>query len=175
LQIWIWSPAWTLTADIAGWLVIHLGVSYLFFRMPDRWFMLNRLRTEHMPAAGRRKSREESFYDHILRVRLWKDKLPDGGSLFAGGFRKSRLEERNADYYGKFLLETRRGEWTHWFAMLPAPLFFMWNEAAYGWVMVLYALAANLPFIVILRYNRLRLARIRFKRNKEEWAESCIQ
>ncbi len=136
--------------------------------MPDRWFDSSRQRLIDSDKRGMegRKSREEKFYDRYLHIRLWKDKLPDGGAMFDDGFPKSKLEEHKLAYYQKFILETRRGEWTHWISMLPAPLFFMWNEELYGWIMILYAVVANLPFIIVLRYNRLRLLRISRRRQK---------
>lgn len=58
------------------------------------------------------------------------------------------------------MIETQRAEWTHWVSMLPAPLFFIWNPVWAGWLMILYALIANLPFIIIQRYNRPRLLKL---------------
>lgn len=58
------------------------------------------------------------------------------------------------------MIETQRAELTHWFLIPPAFLFFLWNPAWAGWVMVIYALVVNLPFIMIQRYNRPRLERV---------------
>ncbi|MHA6482448.1 glycosyl-4,4'-diaponeurosporenoate acyltransferase CrtO family protein [Paenibacillus sp. strain BS8-2] len=149
-------------ANAGGWLMIQLGLSYLFTRLPAHWFE---------PELGRSSNgtrtrpdvtdAEFRFYERTLRIRFWKDKLPDGGGLFKGGFAKKRLQSRTPQYLGKFAAETRRGEWNHWCAMLPAPLFFMWNEYLIGWIMILYAFVINAPFIAVLRYNRYRLQHIR--------------
>lgn len=155
MRIWVLSSAWTLVADIGAWLVIHLGVSYICFRLPDRWF------ERKTPIRGPKlvKSREEHSYER-MGIRLWKDRLPEGSSFFQGSFSKKSLSSRDPNYYEKFILEANRGEWTHWLSMLPAPLFFLWNEPLYGWIIIGYALIANVPFIVVQRYNRLRLERI---------------
>ncbi len=48
----------------------------------------------------------------------------------------------------------------HWAVFAAAFLFFAWNPPWAGAVMVFYGLAANLPCIIALRYNRIRLLRI---------------
>ncbi|WP_270170863.1 hypothetical protein [Paenibacillus sp. SYP-B4298] len=107
-----------------------------------------------------RGAREEQFYERALRIRSWKDRVPELGDLFPGGLSKQRLYGYSREALLRFAAETRRGELTHWLAMLPSPLFFLWNSAPSGWLMVGYALAANLPFIAIQRYNRRRLLRV---------------
>ncbi|MCY9697072.1 glycosyl-4,4'-diaponeurosporenoate acyltransferase CrtO family protein [Paenibacillus alginolyticus] len=153
VEMW---PMWTLLADITGWFLVHMGVSYLFFIMPDRWFI--RLTDGKLPNSH--GLREEIIYERYLLIRTWKDKPPDGGGLFPGGFAKKKFAILDKAYVSKFIRETRRGEWTHFGSMLPAPLFFMWNEPLYGWMMMIYAIIANVPFILIQRYNRIRLQRI---------------
>ena len=61
---------------------------------------------------------------------------------------------------GRYLVETRRGELAHWAIMAAAPLFLLWNPWTIWLLMVAYAVVANLPCIVIQRYNRARLLRI---------------
>lgn len=147
-------------ANIGGWLLIHLGVSWLFSRMPENWLTPRRMGNNSAAAEARRRG-EVRFYERTLRIRGWKDKLPEAGGLFREGFSKRTLRSRDADYLDKFVRETRRGEGAHLAAMLPAPVFFLWNEAVAGWAIMLYAAAANLPFIAVQRYNRYRLLRAR--------------
>lgn len=153
-------------ANIGGWLLIHLGVSWFFAAMPDRWFM-GGTRNHGEPAepgAG-----EIRFYESALRIRSWKDKLPEAGGLFGIGFSKKSLRSREPAYIDKFVLETRRGERAHLASMLPAPVFFLWNEAPAGLAILLYAAVANLPFVAVQRYNRARLLRARqFILNREK-------
>ncbi len=47
-----------------------------------------------------------------------------------------------------------------WLAHLGGWLFFLWNPAWAGWVMVLYATLANGPCIITQRYNRVRLGNL---------------
>ena len=101
------------------------------------------------------------IYQRILKVKKWKEFLPDGAEFSNNkGFPKRHLKSRTPDYLKVFLVETCRAELTHWITMLFAPLFFFWNFFSVGWIMILYALITNMPFIIVQRYNRFRLIRI---------------
>jgi len=80
--------------------------------------------------------------------------------MFAGGFSKAALASTSGEYLRRFLLETCRGELVHWAVMSASLLFFLWNPWWAGVAMVAYAVAVNLPCILVQRYNRARLARI---------------
>ena len=60
----------------------------------------------------------------------------------------------------RLAIETRRAELVHWTLMACGPLFFLWNPPALGFAMVVFALAANVPCVVIQRFNRPRLLRL---------------
>ena len=145
----------TVGLDVLVWLAIHLGMSYLAWRMPAERFL-----SDGWLYRERRFERGGALYFRLLGIRRWKGLLPDGGGLFAGGFEKRHLRSVDPAYLGRFLLETRRAELTHYLAMAPAPLFFLWNPWPVGVFMLLYALAANLPCIAAQRYNRARLRRV---------------
>jgi glycosyl-4,4'-diaponeurosporenoate acyltransferase len=83
--------------------------------------------------------------------------VPEAGAVFAGGFAKRDLRRGDLDRY---LLETRRAEYTHWAILAAAPLFLLWNPPAVWLLMVAYAVVANVPCLLIQRYNRARLLRI---------------
>lgn len=137
--------------NVGGWLAIQLGLAWLFLRLPARWFDW----PNQAPAAGSRR-----LYERVLRVKSWKDHLPDAASWFDGGFAKRKLGGRNPDYLRRFILETRRGEICHWLVIASAPVFLIWNPW-WGFIVNLsYALLANLPCILAQRYNRSRLLRL---------------
>lgn len=141
--------------DVFVWGVVSLGSGYLFHRRPassfdhDSW--LTRLRP--FEADGR-------VYQRRLRILRWKDEVPEAGALFAGGISKARLPGRQTEQLERFVGETRRAEVTHWTVMLAGPFFFLWNPWYAGLLMQVYAVGANLPFIVIQRYNRARLLQV---------------
>ncbi|MGD6804987.1 glycosyl-4,4'-diaponeurosporenoate acyltransferase [Rossellomorea aquimaris] len=145
---------WTLLINIVVWPVIHLSFSYICLHLDSRYFTNDSwlYQEKRWESAGK-------FYEK-LGIKRWKTILPDGGGVFAGGFRKKKLVDRNSDYFETFIVETRRAEFTHMILIPPALLFFIWNTALVGWIMVAYAVIANIPFVIIQRYNRFRFQRI---------------
>lgn len=141
--------------DIAAWAVIHSASGYVVHRLPVR-----RLQRDGWLFAPRRFERDGHFYSQVLRIRRWKDRLPEAGALFAGGISKRQLPDASAGGLPRFAVETRRAELGHWLAIAPAPLFALWNPVAIAVVMVVYAVAVNAPFIAIQRYNRIRVGRV---------------
>lgn len=141
--------------NILVWLVIHLGMAWAGTRLPARLFS-----PRHWLYRARGWERGGRLYEQRLGIKRWKDRLPDGAALFAGGFRKAVLETKSPDYMQRFERETCRGEAVHWVVIVSSGFFFLWNPLWAGWVMIVYAVAANLPCILVQRYNRLRLARV---------------
>jgi glycosyl-4,4'-diaponeurosporenoate acyltransferase len=98
-------------------------------------------------------------YRDWLAIRKWKSLLPDGAPWF-GGFAKKKLLEHNSTALAQFLIETRRAEIAHWCMLGCLPVFWVWNPPWARCVMTAYAIAANLPCILVQRYNRFALNRI---------------
>jgi glycosyl-4,4'-diaponeurosporenoate acyltransferase len=112
------------------------------------------------PLRLRPVERDGRVYERVLRIKAWKDALPEAGSLFRGGFSKRRLTRHDRAYLERFRLETRRAELTHWAILLLAPVFFAWNPWWLAIAMLGYGLVANVPCILVQRYNRSRLERL---------------
>lgn len=102
--------------------------------------------------------------DHLRVYRRWRvpalaRRLPEAGSAF-GGESKKALPGIGADDLGAYLVEVRRGEWVHWLSMLtalPLGLFNpLWLWVAFAFIVVV----VNAAFILVLRYNRIRLVSI---------------
>lgn len=144
----------TVVLDVAAWLLIQVSVSKLMITMdshpfnPSAWLF----RERRWEKGGR-------TYEALL-VRSWKDRLPDAGPWFTGGFSKGELSSRSPEFLKRFVLETCRGELAHWLVIPSAPLFFLWNRPWVGGLMVAYAILGNLPCIIVQRYNRIRLTRL---------------
>ena len=92
-------------------------------------------------------------------VRRWKTRMPELGALF-GGISKRRIPGSGAPGLDRLAIETRRAELVHWAAGAPILVMPLWNPAGITTAMVVYAIAANAPFIVIQRFNRARVIRI---------------
>jgi len=149
------SDGVAVAVSVVAWLVLGFAVGYGAHRLA-----LSRL--DHDGRLTRLASFEQDgrWYERRLRIRRWKDRLPEAGGLFAGGFSQRALRDRRRDTLERFVAETRRAELTHWVLLFMAPLFFLWNPAWLAAAMVLYALAANVPCLLVQRYNRARLLRI---------------
>jgi glycosyl-4,4'-diaponeurosporenoate acyltransferase len=143
--------AWVVVLNVGGWLSLQLALAWAFTRMPVLWF--HAVPPRAWEDGGR-------FYERFVAVRRWKDLLPDGARWFAGGFGKGTLVSTAPEYLQRFLRETRRGELCHRFAILCAPVFFLWNPWWGDLIILAYALAANLPCIFAQRYNRARMLRL---------------
>ena len=147
-------------AGAASWAVWSTVCGYAAHRIPhdhlERDGRLLRLR--NWERAGR-------TYDRVLRIKTWKARLPEAGALFRGGFSKRGGARHHRAQLEQFLRATRRAERAHWAILALAPTFFLWI-LAFGmpwWLAVAmfgYGVVANVPCILVQRYNRGRLARI---------------
>lgn len=145
----------TILLDIAVWMIIHVGVSYLMIHIP-----LDSFDAGSWLYRQRKWERGGKIYVRIFRLKKWKRRLPDGAALFKKGFQKKHLKELDDVYLDDFIRETSRAELAHWIMFLLSPVFFIWNPWYVGIVMIVYALLVNLPCIAIQRYNRIRLRRV---------------
>ena len=148
-------PKWAMVVlDVAVWGGWSALVGYWAHRRPidafaaDSW--LYRIRA--FERGGR-------VYERI-GIKRWKDRLPEAGALFTGGFSKRSVRTRDRDVLTRFVVETRRAEWTHWTIMAVLPVFLLWNWWWVELLMLVYAVAANGPCLVVQRYNRARLTRL---------------
>jgi glycosyl-4,4'-diaponeurosporenoate acyltransferase len=145
----------TILLDIAVWLIIHVGVSYLMTYVP-----LNSFEAGSWLYKQRQWERDGKIYVRIFRLRKWKKRLPDGAALFKKGFKKKELKGVCNGYLDSFVKETCRAELTHWIMVVISPVFFIWNLWYVGIVMIVYAILVNLPCVMTQRYNRIRLKRV---------------
>lgn len=146
---------WIIVLNVGGWLAIQLGLAWAFTKTPIHWFK---------PAGPFSWERNGRFYERMFSVRSWKNRLPDAAPWFGGGFAKGMLTDTRPDYLDRFIRETWRGELCHWTAIACAPVFFLWNPWWGDLIIVAYALAANLPCILVQRYNRARLQTVLARR-----------
>jgi glycosyl-4,4'-diaponeurosporenoate acyltransferase len=140
--------------DVVAWALISTAAGYLSHRVPARWLARDRVPFRLLPFE-----RNGRWYERTWRIKRWKDRLPEAGALFRGGFSKRAVEARDPAHLERFVIETRRAELTHWLILAAGPFFFVWNPWWLGVAMVGYAVVANVPCLAIQRYNRARLER----------------
>ncbi len=138
-----------------GWTVIMMSSAYLCYKIPLSFFNPDSVlfKERSFEQGGR-------FYERVFLVKRWKHLLPDGASLFKGGFRKKHLAESSKEYFGEFILESCRAEATHIPPIFLSLLFWLYNPFNIVLIMIVFAIVVNLPCIIAQRYNRIRLAKI---------------
>ncbi len=145
----------TVILNFLYWAMVSLGTAWLGSSY-DR----ERINIDHPLFSQRNWEKNGSTYERLLNVRMWKDHLPDWGGMFAGGFSKKRLESGSSQYLERFVAESCRGEAIHWIVMFFGPVSLLWNPLWAAAIMTAYGVAANLPCIIVQRYNRIRLRRL---------------
>ena len=97
----------------------------------------------------------------ILGVRRWKDSFPDMSAILPALIPSKRLPQRaSAAQLALMLQETCVAELIHLLLCIAGlRCFWIWNGAGGAWIALLNILG-NLPYIIIQRYNRPRLARL---------------
>ena len=146
----VMPQALTIVVDVVAWGVFHSATGYAAHRLDD-----GRLSRDGWLLRPRRFETGQ-WYRRRLRINRWKDKVPDAGGLFPGGVSKRHLPAYDVAGLQLFVRETRRAELAHWWAMGCGPIFVLWNPPLAAGLLVGYGVVANLPFILIQRYNRFR-------------------
>jgi len=143
------------------WIIIHMISGYLSHLIPE---------TIYRPSSTLFKpqwwEKNGKIYEKLFLIKRWKDKLPEAGEFFRlHPFNKKHLLSTDPAYLNRFLLETCRAEMAHLLPIVFLPLSFPFNPPIGDSIMALYAFLANIPFIMIQRYNRIRLLRIASKKS----------
>lgn len=150
------SDALTIILCFFVWPVLQVTAALICLYLPDHCFL-----PDAFIFRTRRFEKEGRIYDSVFRVSRWKHLLPDGGAILKKrGFRKKKLESFSTEYLNRFLIESARGELTHWLAILPFWIFGFFTPARVIWYMLVYALLVNLPCIIAQRYNRPRINKL---------------
>lgn len=157
----VMPQALTIVVDGVAWGVFHAATGYAAYRLDDSrlgrdgWL----LRARGFETGGR-------WYRRRLRIHRWKDRVPEAGGLFRGGVSKRHLPAYDVAGLELFVRETRRAELAHWWAMGCGLAFVLWNPPLPAALLIGYGVLANLPFIVIQRYNRFRIQALTERRSR---------
>lgn len=94
---------------------------------------------------------------HKLKIRRWKDKLPDASKHCKKMLPKRLGDHPNTEHLDRMIRETCVAEFIHTLLiLLSIGVVKIW-EGRRGWICWLLCILGNLPFILIQRYNRPRL------------------
>lgn len=105
-----------------------------------------------------------NFYINILKIKKWKDKLPQ--FVTKNGFSKRSLNKRlNREYIERFMFETCRAEWNHFMCCMYFIISFFINTWVNAIIFSVVPIVVNLPFLFIQRFNRIRLYKLLNKKH----------
>lgn len=97
-----------------------------------------------------------AIYQRLFRVKLWKKFVPELNDFIKSVFPKKKIMEYSNEYLNRYLVESCRSELAHWSIVLCTLVFSFLD----GNMTFIIALALNLPYIIIQRYNRPRVVSI---------------
>ncbi len=150
------SDGWTVVLCFVSWGFLQITAALICLNIPDRYYS-----TDSWFYRSHRFEQGGKIYARVFKVHRWKHLLPDGGAIFKKrGFKKRSLENFSKENLNRFLIESSRGEMTHWLAIFPFWLFAFFTPPHVVWIMLAYALAVNMPCIIAQRYNRPRVKRL---------------
>lgn len=137
---------------VFSWTVWSFLVGFICHRLP-----LNFLENDTWLTQKYSQGENSRCYEKLLRIKVWKDWLPEAGDFFAGGFRKSSISGGNYAVMCRFLMETRRAEYVHIFIWPFWLVTILWTPSWGVLINLVIGTAFNLPCLLVQRYNRLRL------------------
>lgn len=99
-----------------------------------------------------------------LRIKSWKDRVPDVSKMFPKLVPEKKMVMPTKEDIDVLINETCVAEFVHLFLLICGiAIPFIW-ESIWSWIVfILYEIPGNLMFIIIQRYNRFRLIRVRGK------------
>jgi glycosyl-4,4'-diaponeurosporenoate acyltransferase len=119
---------------------------------------------------------EGKLYEKVFFVKYWKDIVPEAGELIKiHPFDKKKLKSKEKSFIERFIIETCRAELVHILIFLSTPFAFLFNPPIGDYLMAAYGILANIPFIIIQRYNRIRFVKVLEKIEKKEEIYKRIQ
>jgi glycosyl-4,4'-diaponeurosporenoate acyltransferase len=142
------AVAWVVVSTIAGWWAARQPASRFVGTGPV-------LRLRRFEAGGR-------WYERVMHVKAWKDRLPEAGRLFGGT--SKRALPAGPGRLAAFAAESARAETVHWVILASTPLQALWCPPWLFAVMAGFGVVANVPCIAVARYNRARIAGFRTRR-----------
>lgn len=120
--------------------------------IPKRWFYADRFPYHCF--------RWEKKLYAMLRVAKWKDKLPDMSKKLPD-MQAKRIATASLQEIDGLLRETCVAESVHWVEILLGGGCLAISPGIGGLIWAVWTLLGNLPFIVIQRYNRPRLMKLK--------------
>ena len=146
-------------------------IAWLLHMLPEKYF-------NYKKRIFLVSEREKKFYEK-LGIRKWKDKVPEMGQVC--DFKKNKIASTEQKYIEKFLAETCYAEIIHismiliGFLIIPIIYFFnagyFWN---FSFPLIIINIYLNLPPILIQRYTRPKLIKLKERELRKQTAENTV-
>ncbi len=142
--------------------LVYLGILGIVSFPFGRILAHRRWNPEAFPFRGYKWEKEGMIYDKYLRIRRWKDRVPDVSKWVPNVVPKKTLVKPTLDQLDSMIQETCVAEKMHIIlCFLSIPVLFI-MEGVFGIVLFMFTVIfGNIPFALIQRYNRFRYMRIR--------------
>ncbi|WP_368489700.1 glycosyltransferase [Clostridium sp. BJN0013] len=136
-------------------------VFFLLSLLNTVWYLLlpgDKFHEDNCFFRERKWEEKGLFYQRVFKVKQWKDILPELGDFLPVTFKKKKIVSFDKEYVKQFIAETCRAEICHWSIIFTVFLYFLYQANWINTVMLVVAVLINIPFIIIQRYNRPRMA-----------------
>jgi len=137
------------------WPIFQAVSSFICHKIDDKYFSHESFVFRSFPWEN-----DGEIYNRFLKVHHWKKYLPDGGASTKGELKMRHLDFSSDQKMVKFLIASCRAESSHWLSIFPFWVFGFFLPPIGVFYMSIYALIANLPCIIVQRYNRPRIAKL---------------
>lgn len=138
------------------WVFVHFASSYIVHYLPEKIYIY-----KNIFFRKRAIEQDGKLYKKLFLIDRWKDNIPEAGTFLGlHPFSKRHFISKKPEYIKRFILETCRGELAHLLPFLFYPISLIWNPLTADIIMFFYVLFSNLPFILVQRYNRIRLVKL---------------
>ena len=109
-----------------------------------------------------------SFYSRVLHIRKWRHLLPDKSKAVKSMYQKKLDGDFSSKHLGRLLEESCVAEFVHCALIAVAPFVALFADGACCGVCMVLFMVGNVPFVIIQRYNRPKLARLLVAAQKRE-------
>ncbi len=137
------------------WPIIQAVNAYICHKIKDEKFSF-----ELFPFKPFQWEKRGTVYNQFLKVHCWKKYLPDGAAFVKGELKMRHLDFSSDQNIVRFLTASCRGESSHWLSIFSFWVFGIFIPPIGVFYMFIYTLTANLPCIIVQRYNRPRITKL---------------
>lgn len=144
--------------------LIYLGVLGILCFPAGRWFANVIWNPDLFPFKEHRWEDGGKIYDRLLKIKKWKDKVPDVSKWLPNVVPRKKLTRPSIEELDDMIQETCVAELIHMLlCVLSVPVLFISPGITGIAVLILDVFLGNLPFAIIQRYNRFRYLKTRRK------------